>query len=120
MEYKDKLKENDIKNGKCYYFDDIIKIQDFDLGSILMEKKSCKNILVYNICYKSLIDYKPLRTKFDKIGGFIRVYDGTRYLVLFGSKNYDSIYDKVRYFISVKSGIRYIIYHKYATIKVDS
>ena len=27
MESKDELKETDIKNGTCYYFDDIIKIE---------------------------------------------------------------------------------------------
>ena len=41
------------------------------------------HILVYNISYKSLIDAKPLRIMHDKIDGFIRVYDSTRYLVLF-------------------------------------
>ena len=34
----DKLKEIDIKNCKCYYFDDIIKIEDFDLDNILIDK----------------------------------------------------------------------------------
>ena len=34
---------------------------------------------------------KPLRIKFNKIDGFIRIYDGTRYLVLFGSEKYDLI-----------------------------
>ena len=47
-----------------------------------MDEKSYKNILVYNIVYKSLVDFKPLRIRFDKIDGFIRIYDGTRYLVL--------------------------------------
>ena len=28
----------------------------------------------------------PLRIRFDKIDGFIRVYDETRYLVLFGTE----------------------------------
>ena len=54
--------------------------------------------------------------RFDKIDGFIRVYDGTRYLTLFGSEGYDSIYDKIIYLISVKTAITYIIYHNYATI----
>ena len=31
MGSNDKLKEIDIKNRRCYYFDDIIKIEDFDL-----------------------------------------------------------------------------------------
>ena len=34
MEINNKLKEIDIKNRKCYYLDDIIKIEDFDLGSL--------------------------------------------------------------------------------------
>ena len=63
---------------------------------------------------------KPLCVRFDEIDGFIRVYDGTRYLVLFGSEKYGSIYNRIRYLISVKSGITYIISHNYAKIKVDS
>ena len=61
--------------------------------------------LVYNISYKSLIDSKPLRIRFDKIDEFIRVYNWTRYLVLFGSEKYGSIYSRVRYLIGVKCGI---------------
>ena len=86
MEGNVKLKEIDIKNCTCYYFDDMIKIEDFDLDNILTDKKSYENILVYNISYKSLIDYISLRIRFDKIDRFIRVYDGTRYLVLLYSK----------------------------------
>ena len=70
----------------CYYFDDMIKIENFYLDNILVDEKLYENILVYNISYKSLIDSKPLRIRFNKIDGFIRVYDGTRSLVLFGSE----------------------------------
>ena len=48
MESNDKLKEIDIKNRTCYYFDDIIKMEDFDLNNMLIDKKSLK-ILFYNI-----------------------------------------------------------------------
>ena len=41
--------------------------------------------------YKSLIDSKALHIIFNKIDGFIKVYDGARYLVLFGIEKYDSI-----------------------------
>ena len=68
MESNDKLKEVDIKNCTCYYFNDITKIED---------EESYKNILVYNISYKNLIA-KPLRIIFDEIDGFIRVYAVTR------------------------------------------
>ena len=50
----------------------------------------------------------------------VRLYDGTRYLVLFGSEKHDSIYNRIRYLISVKSGITYVTFHNYAKIKVDS
>ena len=85
MESNDKLK--DIKIRTCYFFDDIIKINDFDLDKIFIDERWYENILVYNISYKSLIDSMPLRITFDKVDGFIRVYDGTEYIVLFASEN---------------------------------
>ena len=36
---------------------------------------------------------------FHKIDGFIRVYDGSRYLVLFALEEYDDIYNRIRYLI---------------------
>ena len=45
------LKEIDIKNCTCYYFDDIIKIENFEFDNILIDGKLYKNILDYNISY---------------------------------------------------------------------
>ena len=67
-----------------------------------------------------MIGAKPLRIRFQKVNGFIGVYDGTRYLVLFGDEKYDFIYNRIIYLIGVKSGITYVISHNYAKIKVDS
>ena len=39
--------------------------------------------MIYDILHKSLIAAKSLRIRFDKVGEFIRVYDGTRYSLLF-------------------------------------
>ena len=63
----------------------------------------------YNISYKALIGSKPLCIIFGKIDWLIRVYDGTRYLILFGAQKYDLIYNRIRYLIGVKSGITYVI-----------
>ena len=30
---------------------------------------------------------KPVSTRFNKVNGFIRIYNGTRYLVLLGPEN---------------------------------
>ena len=54
-----------------------------------------RKVLIYNISHKNLVAAKTFRIRFDKIDGFIRVYDGTRYLVLFGSEKYDFIYYKI-------------------------
>ena len=120
MESNDKFKETDIENHTCFYFNDIVKIEYFDLDNILIDEISYGNISVYNTSYKSFIDSKPLHLRFDKIDGFIRVHDRTRYLVLFGSEKDDSIDDRIRYLVSVTSGITYIISHNYAAMKVDS
>ena len=40
------LKENDVKNRTCYYFDDIIRIEDFDLDNILLDKKPYDKSLI--------------------------------------------------------------------------
>ena len=89
MESNDKLKEVNNKNRTCYYFNDIIKFEDFDPDNIFIEEKSYEDILLYNIPCKTLIRSKPLRIWFDKIDGFNSVYDGTRFLVLFGAEKYD-------------------------------
>ena len=52
--------------------------------------------------------------------GFIRVYDGTRHLVLLEGEKYAFINNMIRYLMGVKSGTIYIIHHNYIKMKVDS
>ena len=63
---------------------------------------------------------KPLGIRFDKLDGFIWVYDGTSYLVLYGGVKYYFIQNRIRYFIGVKSRITYVFSHIYENIKIDS
>ena len=118
METNDKLKEIYIKNRNCYYLDDITEFEDFNLDNFLIDKKSYEYILVYKMSYKILVGAKSLHIRFDKIDGFIRVYNGTRYLIIFGAEN--RIYNKIRYLIGVQSGVLYVFSHSYTRIKVDS
>ena len=55
---------------------------------------------------KTLIDSEPIRIRFDKIDGYIGIYDGTRYLTLFS--------------LSLKSGITNIFSHYFEKCKVGS
>ena len=66
MESDNKLNKIDIKYRTCYYLDDIIKIEDFDLDKILIDEKSYKKNLVYNFSHKNLIAAKPLRIQWNR------------------------------------------------------
>ena len=84
------LKEIDIKSYMCYYFDDIIGFMDadseFDPSDTLLDeklyKKKFRNILIYDISYKTSAGAKPFCIRFNKIDGFIKTYNGIRCLAL--------------------------------------
>ena len=70
-----------------------------------------ENILIHDILFKTFMGAKPLCIRFDKVDGMIKIYDGTRYLELFGPRIYNAIYDRIKYLISEKVmlNILYII-----------
>ena len=43
-------------------------------------------MLIYEVSYKNLIGAKALCIIYNKVDAFIRDYNGTEYLVIFGSK----------------------------------
>ena len=45
--------------------------------------------------HKKLFGSKPFFIRFDEVDGFIRVYDGTKYLTFFGSEKYDTIWNRI-------------------------
>ena len=67
MESKDELKEIDIKNRTCYYFDDVMRTWDTDndtsFSGILLDE----NILIYDISSKTSTGAKPLRFRYGRI-----------------------------------------------------
>ena len=78
MECNDELKEINIKILTCYFFDDIIKMQDFEFGNILLDEKPYQNVLIYNTLYKTLISTKQLHMRFNKVDRTIMVFDRAR------------------------------------------
>ena len=44
-----KFKDIDIKNGRLYFFDNIIKVKRFDPNKIKIDDKPSKNIRIYYI-----------------------------------------------------------------------
>ena len=65
------------------YFDDIIKFEEFYFNNILLDEKSYTNILINGV----------------KIHVFVKDYDRTKYLALFGHKINGIVFDRLRYLI---------------------
>ena len=128
MESKNELKEIDIKIRMCYYFDNIMRAWDIDIDTdfigILLDEKLNKerieNILIYDISYETSTGAKPLRIRYDKTDGFIKIHNKIRYSVLFDNWC-DKICGTIKYLLSKKkSGITDSINHNFSKIKIDS
>ena len=86
----------------------IIKIENywqnshliFNFDNVLIDEKSSKSILIYDISYKDLLGSNLTHIRFDEINGFIKV--GIMYLVLFDPERYDALYNRIRYLVSKK------------------
>ena len=76
MKSKNELKEIDIKNRACYYFDNIINGTDINFSNILLDSKLYEKNSVYDISYKTSVSPKPQRIRFDKVDGLIIILDG--------------------------------------------
>ena len=55
-------------------------------------KKNHGNILIYDISHKTFMGSEWLCIKFSKIDGFIKVYDGIRYIEIFDYEEQDEIH----------------------------
>ena len=66
-----------IKNRAYYFYDDLIKIKDFDPKLLKLDKKSYKSIDTYYIGHKYVI---PLYLLAHRINSFIEEQTGNKYL----------------------------------------
>ena len=87
--------------------------------NILFNRKSHEKTAIYEISYKNFIGAKPFCIWAEKIDGFIKIYNGTRDLILSGSEQYDAIYNRIIYLIIEKSGITDSIIHSFARIRMN-
>ena len=82
------VKDINIINHICYFFDDISNIKDFDPNYIKIDERSYKNILTYYIEYvtikKDLKIYSvnPLHLNFSEVNGYFEEINGNKYLTL--------------------------------------
>ena len=75
-----KIKQIDIKNRTYYFYNDIIDLKKFDARLLKVDKKSYKNIGIYNIGYitikkiddcENIYSVNPLYLNIDHANGYI-------------------------------------------------
>ena len=86
----EEVKQIDIKNRTYYFYNDIIDLKNFDARLLKIDKKSCKNIGIYNIGYitikknddcESIYSVNALYLRVDHVNGYIKEKGVNKYLV---------------------------------------
>ena len=130
----ERIKQLSIKNRTCYFFTDMINIKNFDLNLLKLDKKSSKNIAIYNIGYITKQDeckinsVNPLYLIVGEIDGFIEEKEESKYLniALTDSnsevlKKYAEIWSRIKYQIKKINHGKLGVYGKdYMKIKFNS
>ena len=81
------LKQRNIKNRTCYFYNDIINLKDFDPSLLKLDKKeSLLNIDIYYIGYNTkkfeynINSVNPLYLLIRELDEFIEEIEGSKYL----------------------------------------
>ena len=84
------IKQIMIKNQTYYFYNDIIDLENFDAKLLKLDKKSYKDLDIYNTGYVTIkkIGYgydidsvNPLYLRIDNVNGYIKEINGDKYLV---------------------------------------
>ena len=85
-----KVKQTETKNRTCYFYNDIINIEEFDSNLLKIDKKSYKDIDIYYIGYitikkigdcENIYSVNPLYLIIGKVDGHIEENNGNKHLV---------------------------------------
>ena len=83
-------REINIKNRTCYFYNDFIDLKTFDSNNLKVDKKTYKDLNIYNIAYitKKKIgcgydvnSVNPLCLHIDNVSGYIEKLNEDKYLV---------------------------------------
>ena len=84
------LKQINIKNRTYYFYNDIIDFKNFDSSFLELDKKSYRDIVIYNIGYitikrigdcKNICSVNPLHLRITYAGGYMQEENENKYLI---------------------------------------
>ena len=130
-----KVKDIDIKSCTCYYFNDIIKMKNFDPNNFKIDKRSYRYILVYYIgyvtkkdsIYLKIYSVNPVYLIFSNVNGYFEKINKSRYSALVPGNErkekinkYEELWSKVRDLIRLITKNSDDFDEKYMKIKFNS
>ena len=123
-----KIRQINIKNRTCYFYNDQINLKDFDARLLKVDKKDYNEIDIYYIGYvtvkkiancNNINSVNPLYLMIDKMIGHFEEKSGNKYLVLDDvnenkevSKKYEEVWEGVKKEIETINGGKKIKYGK--------
>ena len=106
------IKQVNIKNRTYYFYNDVIDLTNFIAGLLRIDKKSCKDISIYNIGYitkkkiddcKNINSVNPLYLNITHAKGYIEEKGVNKYLVFDSTdenkellKKYNDVFNGIR------------------------
>ena len=130
------VKQINIKNRTYYFYNDMINLKNFEPNLLRIDRKSYKNIGIYNIGYitiKKIDDYEniysvnPLYLIIAHASGYIEEKGVNKYLVFDSTdenkellKKYNDVWNGIKNKIEEVSSVKYDYEKYYMKIKFDS
>ena len=106
------IKQINIKNQTCYFYNDITDLENFESNLLKIDKKSCKDISIYNIGYitikkiddcENINSVNPLYVHITHASWYIKVINGNKYLIFDSTdenkellKKYNDVFNGIR------------------------
>ena len=106
------IKQINIKNLTYYFYNDIIDLENFKSSLLRIDKKSYKDIGIYNIGYiaikkiddcKNIHSVNPLYLRVDHASGYIEEKGVNKYLIFDSTnqnkellKKYNDVFNRIR------------------------
>ena len=98
-----KVKQINIKNRTYYFYNDMINIKNFEPNLLKIDRKSYKNIGIYNIGYitikkiddcEIIYSVNPLHMLVNHASGYIEEKNGNKYLIFDSTDENNDLFKK--------------------------
>ena len=125
-----KVRELNIKNQTCYFFNDMIDIRNSQPNLLKKDKKRYKDFDIYYVGYitikktencKNIHSVNPLYLIIDSATGYFKEENGEKYLILDLIEKYEEVFSGIKSEIETINSGEKIYYEKdYSKIMVNS